>query len=103
MTFQKEHISGPFHRYNIRNIPMVVKEISENRFNINYSKLIRLLYEEECKHYNKPIKDNTKKMAFIYYIKIEKLNHMNNYNKFYINTRSLGKNRWFIPPRKKLC
>lgn len=77
MTFQKENITGKFYRYNIRNIQMVVKEISENKFDINYSKLVGLLYEEKCKHHNKPVNENTKKMVFTDYIKTENfINHI---------------------------
>ena len=77
MTFQKEHITGLFYQYIIRNIPMVVKEISNIRFDINYSKLIGLLYKEKCKRYNQPINENTKTMAFTNYIKTENfINHI---------------------------
>lgn len=77
MSFQKENISGSFYQYVIRNIPMIIKKISETRFDINYSKLVGLLYEERCKRHNKPIKEDTKKMAFTDYIKTENfMNHI---------------------------
>ena len=77
MSFQKEHISGSFYHYIIRNIPMIIKKISENQFDINYSKLVGLLYEEKCKRQNKPIKNDTRKMVFTDYIKTENfMNHV---------------------------
>lgn len=77
MSFQKEHIMGLFYRYNIRNISMVVKQISETRFDINYSKLVGLLYEEKCQRKKEPINKNTKKHIFQKYIITEKfMNHV---------------------------
>ena len=102
MQIQKENIIDQFYEYYIYDFPIIVKKISENKFDVNYSKLVRLLHEEKSKRYNKPINNRAKNMSFKDYIKTEKLNHMNIHNKFYINTRSLRKNRWFIPPRKKI-
>ena len=103
MLFQKENISDQFGRYTFRNIRIIIGEISENKFKINYIKLIKLLSEGKCKRYNKPINDNFKNILFKNYIKNQKnMNYMNIHNKIYINTKSLRKNRWFIPPRKRL-
>ena len=97
MTFQKEHITGLFYQYIIRNIPMVVKEISNTKFDINYSKLVGLLYEEKCKRLNKQINENTKKMAFTNYIKTENfMNHIIYYMDVHNLNHNLNENDEFM-------
>jgi len=80
MQIKKQYITDQFYEYYIYNFPIIVKEISENRFDVNYSKLIGLLYEEKCRRCNKVINENSKKMAFTDYIKSENfMNHIINY------------------------
>ena len=40
MSYQEKHITGQFYEYTIRDIPMIVKKINDNKFDINYAKLI---------------------------------------------------------------
>ena len=40
MSYQEKHITGQFYEYTIRDIPLIVKIINDNKFDINYSKLI---------------------------------------------------------------
>ena len=40
MSYQEKHIIGQFYEYTIRDIPMIVKKINDNKFDINYTKLI---------------------------------------------------------------
>ena len=88
MQFQERPINGVFYEYIIRGIPMVVKKISENRFDINYSKLVNLLYENVWKQKNKPINKQAIKQKFhnyitnnnfvkhvIYYLEIHNIEH----------------------------
>ena len=96
MQIQKEYITNQFYEYYIYDFPMTVKEISENKFDVNYSKLVELLYEEKCKRYNKPVNEGTKKHIFknyiitenfmnriIYYMKTHNIKHnLNNDYKF---------------------
>ena len=102
MPFQKENIIGPFYQYIIRNIPMIIKKISETRFDINYSKLVGLLHEEKCKRHNKPINESTKKHIFkkyiitenfmdhiIYYMEIHNIDHNLNEDDHFISVEDL--------------
>lgn len=77
MSFQKQHIQDDFYQYIIRNIPVIIKEISENKFDINYSKLVGLLNEEKYKRQNKFIDKDTKAHTFQKYIVTENfMNHI---------------------------
>ena len=89
MQIQKECITNQFYEYYIYDFPMNVKEISENKFDVNYSKLVELLYEERCKRYNQPIKDNTKKTVFTDYIKTK--NFMSHII-YYMETHNIDNN-----------
>ena len=82
MQIQKQHITDQFYEYYIYDFPIIVKEISENRFDVNYSKLVGLLYEEKCRRCNKVINENTLRSSFINYINTEKFIFcVNNYLK----------------------
>ena len=97
MSFQKEHITGLFYQYIIRNIPMIIKEITENRFDVNYSKLVGLLYEEKCKRRNQPVKEDTKRKAFRDYIRTENfMNHIIYYMETHDIIHSLNVDEKFI-------
>lgn len=80
MQIQKQYITDQIYEYYIYDFPIIVKEISENRFDVNYSKLAGLLYEEKYKKINKVINENSKRNVFKDYIKTENfMNHIKNY------------------------
>lgn len=97
MQIKKQYIIDQFYEYYIYNFPIIVKEISENRFDINYSKLIRLLCEEKYKHCNKPIGETTKKYISRDYIKSKNfMNHVINYMEIHNINHNLNDNDKFI-------
>lgn len=75
MSFQKEHIVENFYEYTVMGIPVTIKEISENRFDINYSKLVGLLYENELINNDKIVNKKHKTTLFRDYIKTDKFIH----------------------------
>lgn len=85
MRFQKRYITDQFCEYYIYDFPIIVKEISKNKFDVNYSKLLGLLYEEKYKCLNKPIDENRKINVFRDYIRTENfmyrlINYINVHN-----------------------
>ena len=96
MSFQKEYITGKFYQYIIRNIPMIIKEISDTKFDINYSKLVRLLYEEECKELNQTKSEQYLGKVFSDFIGTKGfIRHIINYFEIHNIEHDLNKNEKF--------